>query len=426
MARETGNLKNKQVEKLLRAGKRGTHYDGRGLRLEVKGPSSASWISRYQLNGVERWMGLGSARDFTLAEARKRNRELVRQKLADGIDPLLTRQAERAAKLAAAAKAMTFAEACRRFLEQHGGKWGSSKHRAQWQNTLRVYAEPILGALPVAEIDVPLVLKVLEQPIEAALGNPAGSLWNARAETANRLRGRIESVLDWAKARGYRQGDNPAAWDIIGKVLPARGPTQHHTALPYRDVPAFMVALRERHGVAARALEFLIYTASRSQEVLKARWSEIDLDAGTWLIPGERMKARKPHRVPLAPQAVELLRGLYTESGSDFIFIGTQAGNPLAHSTLQMLLRRMEQPVTVHGFRSAFRDWAGETTAFPHDVCEAALAHVRGDQTIRAYARGDLFDKRRKLMAAWATYCSAPSRTGATVTTLRGKGRSHE
>ena len=424
MARETGNLKSKQVDQLIRAGKPGKHYDGRGLRLEIRGPNAANWVSRYQIDGVERWMGLGSARDFNLAEARERNRKQVRQKLADGIDPLRTRQAEHTAKLAAAAKALTLAEATRRFLEQHGGKWDSPKHRAQWQSTLKTYAEPVIGALSVADIDVPLVLKVLEQPVKPARNYPGGPLWNARPETANRLRGRIESVLDWAKGRGYRQGDNPAAWNILGKVLPARGPKQHHAALPYKDIPGFMAGLRAREGVAPQALAFLVYTAARSQEVLKARWSEIDLDAGVWTVPAERMKARKPHRVPLAPEMVDLLRGLYTESESDFVFIGTQAGKPLAHTALALVLTRMGQDVTVHGFRSAFRDWAGETTAFSHDICEAALAHVRGDKSVQAYARGDLFDKRRALMESWAKFCTAPvGKASAEIVPIRAMTR---
>ena len=329
MARETGNLKSKQVEKLIRAGQPGAHYDGRGLRLEIKGPNSAYWVSRYQIAGVTRYMGLGSAFAFDLAQARERNRTLVRQKLADGIDPVLTRRAERAAKAAAAARAVTFAEASRRFLEQHRGKWDSAKHAAQWENTLVTYATPIIGALPVDAIDVPLVLKVLEQPVKAQRGYPAGPLWGARPETANRLRGRLESVLDWAKGRGHRHGDNPAAWSIIGKVLPARTTGKHHAALPYKDLPTFMRELRAQQGVAARALEFLIYTAARSQEVIRARWSEIDLEAGIWTVPAERMKARKEHRVPLAPEAVSLLRELPREGDDGYLFIGTQAGKPL-------------------------------------------------------------------------------------------------
>jgi integrase len=421
--RDTGNLKAKQVDKLIRAGKPGNHYDGQGLRLEVKGPGNASWVSRYQLDGVERWMGLGSARTFNLVEARARNRKLVRQKLADGVDPVLTRRTERAAKQAAAAKAMTFSEATRRFLEQHSAKWDSPKHRAQWESTLRTYAEPILGALPVADIDVPLVLKVLEQPVKAGRGYPAGSLWNARPETGSRVRGRILAVLDWCKARDHRSGDNPASWDVIGKVLPARSDAKHHTAMPYKDVPAFMAALGERQGSTARALEFAILCAARSQEVLKARWSEFDLGAAggpVWVVPAERMKMRREHRVPLPGPVVEMLCTLPREGDDDgYVFVGTQPGKPLGHSTLQMLLKRMQQPATPHGFRSSFRDWAGETTAFPHDICEAALAHIKG-KTERAYQRSDLLAKRRALMTAWAKYAASPNeRMGERIVSLR-------
>jgi integrase len=274
VGRDTGNLKSKQVEKLIEAGKPGKHYDGQGLRLEIKGPNIGSWVARYPIDGVTRYMGLGSAKAFSLAEARQRNRKLVRQKLADGVDPVATRRADRAARQAEAASATTFSEASRRFLEQHNAKWANLKHRSQWENTLRTYAEPVIGSLPVADIDVPLVLKALEQPVKAERGYPAGPLWNARPETANRLRGRIEAVLDWAKACGHRAGDNPAAWDVIGKVLPARGGPKHHAALPYTDVPAFMASLQKREGVAAKALAFAVLTAARSQEVLKARWGE--------------------------------------------------------------------------------------------------------------------------------------------------------
>jgi integrase len=421
VARETGNLKSKQVDKLIRAGEPGAHYDGRGLRLEIKGPHSAYWVSRYQLDGKIRYMGLGSAFDFGLEEARKRNRVLVRQKLADGIDPLVTRRAERAAAKAAAALAITFDDACKRFLEQHGGKWENPKHAKQWESTLRNYAAPIIGTQPVGKIDVALVLKVLEQPVPAERNRPAGPLWMVRHETASRLRGRIESVLDWAKVRGYREGDNPAAWSLVKQALPEeRGTQQHHAALPYKDIPAFMADLRAEQGSAARALEFLILTTSRSQEVVKARQDEIDLDDATWTIPASRMKARKPHRVPLSPEAVALLRDLKVEDGNDFVFLGTQAGKPLGHTSLSAVLQeRMDRDATVHGMRSSFRDWAGERTAFPHDVCEAALAHIKG-KTERAYQRGDLFDKRRALMNAWAQYCTSPPAASATVTPIRG------
>jgi integrase len=423
VARDAGNLKSKQVDKLIRAGELGKHYDGQGLRLEIKGPNNASWVSRYQVDGITRYMGLGSAKTFNLAEARERNRKLVRQKLADGDDPVAIRRADRAARHAEAAKDMTFAEASRRFLEQHNAKWESLKHRSQWENTLRNYAERLIGGLPVADIEVPLVLKVLEQPVKAKRGYPAGPLWSTRPETANRLRGRIEAVLDWAKARGHRTGDNPAAWEVIGKVLPARGGPKHHAALPYADIPAFMASLRERAGVAAKALAFAVLTAGRSQEVLKARWGEVDLDARVWTVPAERMKMRREHRVPLSAPAIELLRSLYHENDGDdgYLFIGTQPGRPLGHTTLQHLLKRMHQPTTVHGFRSSFRDWTGERTGFPHDVCEAALAHIKG-KTERAYQRGDLFSKRRNLMEAWTKFATTPpakQQTGGELVSMR-------
>jgi integrase len=421
VARDTGNLKAKQVDKLVRAGQPGSHYDGRGLRLEIKGPKSAHWVSRYQIDGVIRYFGLGSAFDFDLAQARDRNSRLVRQKLADGIDPVLVRRGERAAKKlnAVRAEVMTFAKACRLFLEQHKAKWDSPKHRAQWENTLRTYAEPVIGQLAVADIDVPLVLKVLTQPVEAKPGYPAGTLWNGRPETANRLRGRVETVLDFAKVWGHRQGDNPAAWAVIGKALPARGGPTHHAAMAYKDVPAFLHELRQREGVAARGLEFLILCAARSKEVIKARWTEIDFDGSVWTVPAERMKSRKEHRIPLGAEAMALLRGLPREGDDGFVFIGTQPGQSLGHTTFAGLLKRMGCDVTTHGFRSSFRDWAGEQTAFPDDVCEAALAHVRGGKSVQAYARGDLFEKRRALMAAWAQFVGTPAPVSATVVPLR-------
>jgi integrase len=417
MVRETGNLKAKQVDKLIRAGQPGSHYDGRGLRLEIRSAKSASWTARYQIDGVIRYFGLGSAFNHTLVEARERNRRLVRQKLDDGVDPVLVRRAERIAKRSAKrpVEVMTFAQASRSYLDQHKAKWGH-KHATQWANTLKDYAEPVIGKLAVADIDVPLVLKVLEQPVAAEHRYPAGPLWDARPETAQRLRGRVESVLDWAKARGHRQGDNPADWSVIGKALPAR-PGQgrkHHAALDFKKVPAFIHELRACEGVATRALEFLILSASRSSEVLKARWSEIDLAESVWVIPGERMKMRKEHRVPLTVEAVALLRGLPREGDDGFVFVGVQAGKGLGHSTLQGVLKRMGRTdITVHGFRSSFRDFAGEETEFTDDVGEAALAHVKG-KTERAYQRGDLLDKRRQLMEAWAAYLA-----GATVIPLQ-------
>ena len=262
--RLTGKLTAKKVAKLLHRGEPGNFHDGNGLRLEIRSANSASWVSRYELNGREHWMGLGPVRAFSLSEARERNRR-IRQKLVDGIDPLDERRAERAAKLAAAAKAVTFTEAAESYVAGNASRWRNAKHGSQWSATLRTYVYPILGALPVSAIDVPLILKVLEQHIST---EPAGSFWATRTETASRVRGRIEMILDFATARGLRTGDNPAAWKTIGKVLPARGgPKAHHAALPYAELPAFVAELAKRDGIAARALLFTILTAARSGEV---------------------------------------------------------------------------------------------------------------------------------------------------------------
>jgi integrase len=402
MARETGRLKDKAVKNIIRDGIRGSHYDGRGLTLKIKANGSGAWESRYQFNGVVRYYGLGSTDEISLVEARERNRRLVRLPLLDGTDPLVAKRVARASAASAAAKAMTFAQACDQYLQQQKqqGTWRSPKHAKQWASTLTTYALPIIGPMPVAAIDVPLVLKVLEQRIDA---DHAGSLWSTRQETANRLRGRLESILDWCKARQLRSGDNPASFDVIGKVLKLTKDTKHHEAMPFKNIPDFMQKLRAREGSAARALEFLVLTAARSQEVIKAKWSEIDLDDGVWTVPAEHMKMGREHRVPLSDTAVALLRELPREG--DFIFIGAQANKPLGHSTMARLLERMKYNVTVHGFRSGFRDWAGEVTSFAHDICETALAHAKG-KTVEAYQRGDLFDKRRRLMAAWSEYCA--------------------
>jgi integrase len=362
------NLTAKRVLKVLKHP--GRYGDGHGLTLVVKGPNNASWSLRYQRDGVEHWHGLGPIHTVSLGEARILARE-ARFKLLAGVDPIEARKAAKVQRALAAAKMMTFSEAARLFLQQHGDKWSNAEHARQWSATLKTYAEPVIGRLPVSEIDVPLVLRVLEQPMEAERGLPAGTFWATRTETANRLRGRIEQILDWAKARGYRTGDNPAAWSIIGKVLPARDAQQPHT-------PDLMRELRQRPGSDTRALEFLIYTAARSQEVLKARWSEIDFDAPggpIWTVPAMRMKMRKEHRVPLSPEAVELLRSLPREGGPDgYLFVGPSPGKPLGMPALRGVLERLGRDVTVHGMRSAFRDWAGERTAFAHEVCEAALA----------------------------------------------------
>jgi integrase len=401
----SGKLTAKRVAKLLSKGELGNFHDGNGLRLEIRSANSASWVSRYELNGREHWMGLGPVRAFSLAEARERNRKLVRQKLADGIDPLTERKAARAAERAAAAKTVTFTAAAESFIAGHASKWRSAMHARQWTATLKSYVYPIIGALSVSDIDVPLVLKVLGQHIAAA---PAGSFWATRTETASRVRGRIEMVLDWATARGLRTGDNPASWKTIGKVLPSRAAKPvNHPALPYAELPAFVAELAKREGVAAKALLFTILTSARSGETLGSKWSgEINLAAKTWTVPASRMKSGTEHIVPLSPPVIDLLTRLPREPGNDFVFIGSRSGRGVSHDAMFGMLATLGRgDLTVHGFRSSFRDWAAEQTAFSHDVCEAALAHTTGDASERAYRRTKQLPRRRQLMDAWATYC---------------------
>jgi integrase len=354
----------------------------------------------WKVAGKRREIGLGSLRDVSLAKARERAAE-ARQLVATGQDP---RTAQ------ASPKGMSFGEAADALIESMSPGWRNAKHKAQWDMTLRVYCAPLRNK-PVGEVSTDDVLTVLKP------------LWLARSETASRLRGRIERVLDFAKARGMRSGENPARWrGHLDAILPRRAKLTrgHHKAMPFHELPAFMQELKERQGVAPRALEFLVLTAARSGEVLGARWAEIDLQGRLWTVPRERMKAGREHRVPLCDRAISMLTEMEPIRTSEFVFPGLKHGKPLSSMALEMTLRRMKVDVTVHGFRSAFRDWAGETTAFPREIAEAALAHIVGDQTERAYRRGDALDKRRHLMEAWADHCRG---SGSNVVPLRGHGR---
>jgi integrase len=409
-SKKSEKLTAKKVDKLVRRGVKGKHHDGHGLYLQIQHRDNAAWFFRYERDGKEHFPGLGPVHVVGLKLARERAQAL-RLQLLNGVDPIAAKQQAKAQRALAAAKAMTFSGAVRGYLAQHSAKWRNARHAQQWPSSLAEYAEPIIGKLPVDAIDVPLILKILEQPVPERNGSPAGSLWLTRPETARRLRGRLEAILDWAKARGHRSGENPAAWSIISNVLPAPSKlakVEHHPALPHAQIPEFMAKLRARQGGNARAaLEFTILCAARSGETLGARWSEIDFAAKVWTIPENRMKALREHRVPLSARAVEILKAIPREAGNDRIFNGP-ARTGLSHAAKINLIRRLGYPdVTVHGFRSSFRDWAGETTSFPSDVCEAALAHLRG-KTERAYQRGDLFNKRRRLMDAWTEYCASP------------------
>jgi integrase len=402
----------KRVQRLLRRGKPGRVLDGggngvKGLYLAVDSKTAAAWCLRYQIGGRAHWMGLGSARDFTLEQARQRAKEW-RQKKADGIDPITTKRAERQAKLAAASATKTFKQCAQDFIERHRGEWRSAKHGLEWGSTLQRYVYPLIGTYDVAQIDRPAVLRVLEQRVPAARpGDQPGTFWNMRTVSANRVRNRIELVLNFAAARGYRpQGENPADWGVLKHVLakPSKvAPKEHHAAVPYAEVPALLAQLRQREGVSVRALQFLILTAARVGEVLGAQWSEIDLAGKVWTIPAARMKANKEHRVPLSDAAVDLLRHAYTETGNPYLFIGVNQQKLSAHA-MGRALARIKSGVTVHGFRSSFSDWSHGRRAFSNGAVE------------QAYRRGDMFEKRRKLMDAWGTFCtSTPVESGGVV-----------
>jgi integrase len=392
----------------------GRYKDGLmpGLYLQVSKTDTKSWLLRYELNGQpERWMGLGSATVFSLAEARVRARA-ARQQLADNIDPLQAKREARTAAKLAAAKKLSFREAATRYAAQNEAKWTNASYRAQFMSSLQADAFPLIGDMDVAAIDTPDVLRVLER------------IWTTKTASASRLRRRIEWVLDWATVYGHRpRGDNPARWrGHLDQVLPKRrqiAPVTHLKALPYAELPSFMTELRARQSNAARALEFTILTAARTSEVLGARWSEIDLDNQLWIVPSNRMKAGKEHRVPLAPAAIALLRALPHEKGNDRVFVGPATDGGFSDMAMARVLERMRRDVTVHGFRSTFSDWAHERTAHANHTIELSLAHSPGNQVEKAYRRGDLFDKRRRLMEEWARNCSSPAQAAADVVAIR-------
>jgi integrase len=371
------------------------HYAvGGGSYLQIAAGGSRSWVLRYTLNGRARYMGLGSCELVTLAEARAKAHD-ARRLLLDKIDPIEARRAQHRERLLETARGKTFRECAESYIASHEAGWRDPRSHKQWTRSLTAYVYPRLGDLPVAAIDTGLVMSVLEP------------IWKTKPETASRVRGRIENILDWARARGYRDGENPARWrGHLDHLLPARSRVrrvEHFAALSYAELPALMAKLRDQRGVPAAALQFLILTAARSNEVLGARWNEID--GNVWTVPAERMKAGKPHRVPLSNHAVEILASLPHEG--EFIFVGARtdaASNP--HQLKRVLQRMGYVNITVHGFRSTFRDWAAETTAYPNHVAEMALAHVVGNGVEAAYRRGDLFEKRRQLMQDWANYCA--------------------
>jgi integrase len=410
MARTIGKLTPAKVKS---SSKPGLYGDGAGLYLNVGPSGSKSWLFRFMLQGRAREMGLGPLHTIGLAEARERATAARKLRL-DGIDPLSARQAEKARRAEEAAAAVTFKRAAEGYVKAHRAAWKNAKHAWQWMATLEAHVYPVIGDLSVAVVDTGHVTRILEP------------IWVSKAETAARVRGRIEAVLDYAKTHGWRAGENPARWKgHLQNVLPARSrvsTVEQHAALPWAEMGSFMAELEQQGGIAALALRFAILTAARTGEVIGATWGEIDMRAGIWTVPGRRMKIGKEHRVPLSDVALAVLRemaklGTGTDADS-FVFPGGKTGKPLSNMAMLALLHRMHRgDLTVHGFRSSFRDWCSESTNYPREVAEQALAHAIPDKVEAAYRRGDLFEKRRRLMDEWTEFCgrAAPAEPGRVV-----------
>ena len=404
------------VESLVKAGTPGVTGDGEGLYFQISKTGGTSWVFRYKRAGKARMMGLGRYPETGLADARAKAAE-ARKLTSAGVDPLAAREAERerhqveqererqrieaerAALERAKVRAVTFKTVAADYIAAHRAGWKNAKHGQQWENTLATYANPVIGHLPTDEITTAHLLEIL-QPI-----------WGEKTETASRVRNRIELILDAAKARGLRDGENPARWrGHLDKLLPKRSKVQartHHAALPWAELPAFMAELAGHEDLTYKAMRLTILSACRTSEVLGATWSEIDREARTWIIPAARMKAGKEHRVPLSDAALAVLDSLPRVAGSPYLFPGARKGRPLSNMAMLMGLRRMgREGLTMHGFRSTFRDWAAERTHYPREVCEMALAHVVAAGAEAAYWRGDVFDKRRALMADWGAYAT--------------------
>lgn len=395
MARETHRLNALKIKNL---NLKGWYPDGLGLYLQVSNTGSKSWVFRYTRDGKAHWHGLGSFEGKNNLSAARESATRCRQMLRDGKDPITWKKALQHKEKADLARLVTFDACSEQYISAHQMKWKSTKHASQWRNTLETYASPYIGQVPIHDVDVTLVMRVLEP------------IWKEKTETANRVRSRIELVLDWATARQYRSGDNPARWrGHLDKLLPSPrsiSPVKHHASLDYRQVPDFYGDLLKSDSLASSALRFIILTGVRSSEGRGARWEDISFKDSIWRIPGDRMKSGRPHNVPLVKATIELLeavKGLDTT----FVFPGLKAGTGLTEATLRKLLRTHHDSATIHGFRSTFRTWTEEQTSFPHGVAEAALAHVINDQTVAAYQRGDLFDKRKLLMSDWVDYCES-------------------
>ena len=402
MARKAKELGPLAVSRLSQPG---LHFVGgvAGLALQVSASGARSWVLRIQIGDKRRDMGLGGFPDVpSLANAREAAR-VARAKVKEGIDPIANARAARSALKAEQAAAQTFKTCALAYIEAHEAGWRNAKHAQQWRNTLDTYAYPVIGNLLVRDVGLPQVLSILEP------------IWKKKTETASRLRGRLEAILDWATTRGYRTGLNPARWKgHLDTLLPAArtvAQAGHHSALPVHQMSALMNGLRQQSGMGAKALEFTILTAARSGETRGARWSEINLDTATWTIPADRMKAKKEHRVPLSKAALNILSALPCLDNETLVFASPRGGM-LSDMSLTAVLRRMNINAVPHGFRSTFRDWCAEHTNYPREVAEMALAHAIGDKVEAAYRRGDLFEKRRQLMREWAEFCGGCGKDG--------------
>ena len=386
MARQINRLSARSAATLKEVGR---HADGNGLYLSISRNGGRRWVFLYRADGKLREKGLGGAASVTLKDARLKA-EAVRKQRADGLDPISEGRKS--------VDVMTFTECAKAYIASHESGWSNPKHADQWRNTLKTYAEPIIGDLPINKVDVSHVMRIVEP------------LWKTKTETASRVRGRIEAILDWAAARKYRSSENPARLrGHLDYLLPPRrkvAKVKHHPALPYKEIPKFMGDLRTREGMGALALEYTVLTAARTGETIGAKWAEIDMQSKLWIVPAERMKARVEHYVPLSARAIEILGTLSTDT--EFVFPGNGDKNPMSSMSLLAVLKRMERSdITTHGFRSTFRDWAAETTEFPNEVVEMALAHTIKNKAEAAYRRGNMLDRRRVLMDAWSNYCSS-------------------
>jgi integrase len=385
--------------KVMKAKRPGMYADGGSLYLRIAPGGSKQWVFRYSIGGRLRDMGFGSIHTLSLAEAREKARD-ARKQLLEGIDPIEAKQARTAALRAADAKAMTFRQCAEQFMRDHASEWTNRKHAFEWRSTLERYAYAAIGGLPVQAIDTPLVLKVVKP------------LWERVPTTAKRVLGRIENVLGWATVHHYRSGDNPARWTgHLEHALPTVTKGEHHAALPYAEAGSFMAKVRADIGIGARCLEFIILTAARMGEATNATWDEIDLESKVWTIPAGRMKAGKEHKVPLSNAAIAVIEQMAAIRQSAYVFPGRLIGKPLTENSVWRLAKAAadDEGVTVHGFRSTFRDWAAEQTSYPNHVVEQALAHTIPNAVEAAYRRGDLFEKRRRLMDVWARYLSGRS-----------------